>query len=75
MAVKTEYFKVLSVGLCFATVCTDLPDGEAGDRLNASHPTGISSRWEVSEEDFKDGTPNGVCCEKDPTRRHVLFVC
>jgi hypothetical protein len=70
-------FTAYAVGLCSASVCTSLPDEEAAERLNAGHPTGISSRWEVAEEPtFADGTPNPQPCHDHPeTHRHLLFHC
>lgn len=68
-------FWVMGVGLCYATVCTSLPDEVAGWLLNLRWPTGIASPWKPSSAPFKDGTPNPAPCETDPTRRHVLFEC
>lgn len=63
------------IGLCTAIVCTALSDEEMTARLNADHPTGISSRWEIADQ-LPDGTPNGKPCDDHPdARRHLLFEC
>jgi hypothetical protein len=69
-------FDAYSVGLCYASVCTSLPDDDAAQELNWKWPTGISSRWSVADEPFRDGSPNPTPCERNPeTHRHVLFSC
>lgn len=67
-------FDVYSVGLVAASVCTDLDDDTATQRLNETHPTGIASRWTVADASFADGTPNPGPCAR-PGCRHVLFAC
>lgn len=70
-------FEVYSIGMVYASVCTSLSDKEATKRLNAEHPTGISSQWAVSKSaTFRDGRPNPCPCEQHPeTHRHILFEC
>lgn len=69
-------FAAYSVGLVNASVCTSLHNAEATFRLNFEHPTGIESRWEIADEPFLDGTPNGAPCPHNPgTHRHLLFHC
>ena len=68
-------FEVYGVGAIYASVCTNLPIGEASIRLNNEHPTGISSRWGLSGDDFADGTPNPCPCERNPESKHYLFNC
>lgn len=64
-----------TVSLCTAVVCTSLSDEQAVDRLNAEHPTGISSAWGLADH-FREGEPNGQPCADSPdTHRHLLFVC
>ncbi|MEU9891054.1 hypothetical protein [Sphaerisporangium sp. NPDC051011] len=68
-------FRVYSVGLVHAAACTSLTDEEAATRLNAEHPTGITSRWQVADQ-LADGEPKGASCHDLPdTHRHVLFIC
>lgn len=69
-------FVAYSVGMCSASVCTSLTDEEATQRLNASHPTGISSRWRLPDEPLAYGERNGRPCPDRPqTHRHLLFHC
>lgn len=70
------YFEPYTVGLCHASVCTDMTDEQATEMLNAMYPTGISSKWHISEEKtFRTGEPNPKPCEDGQGRRHILFVC
>ena len=63
------------VSLCAAVVCTSLTDEQATERLNAEHPTGISSRWSLADH-FAEGEPNGKPCDELPgTHRHLRFAC
>lgn len=70
-------FAAYSVGVVCASVCTSLTDEQATDRLNAEHPTGITTRWQVApDETFATGQPNPTPCEHHPeTHRHILFHC
>ena len=74
---KVEPFECYALGLVCASVCTSLTNEEAARRLNALHPTGISSGWEVAEDaTFADGeTPNPAPCPDVEGHRHVLFEC
>lgn len=66
-------FVLMGEGLCYAAVCTSLTDEQATARMPIA---GTSRGWQVSEEDFKDGTPNGAPCRDNPTtHRHILFDC
>jgi len=68
-------FIAYAVGLVHASVCSALPVEETAARLNAEHPTGVGP-WTLSDEDFRDGTPNGCTCHDHPeTHQHWLFVC
>ena len=70
-------FYAYSVGMCNASVCTSLSSEEATARLNAEHPTGISSQWALSDAAyFSKGEPHPCPCEHSPeTHRHLLFHC
>jgi hypothetical protein len=49
---------------------------EVVNAINLQNPTGISSKWQISEnEKFRSGEPNPCVCERDPDRRHYLMVC
>lgn len=69
-------FELYAAGGGCASVCTTLPDEEATEQLNRVYPTGIRSRWEVSDDDFADGSTNPCPCDDHPeTHRHILFNC
>lgn len=73
-----DHFECYSVGLCHASVCTNMDPAAAAARLNEEHPTGIASSWSLSKEPtFKCGTSNGCPCaaEHAPGARHYLFSC
>ena len=68
-----NYFVAYSVGICYASVCTDLSDEKATERLNTEHPTGVGP-WMVSEDKtFRGGEPNPCPCPDGQGRRHILF--
>lgn len=69
---------VYAIGLCSLGIC--VKKGFARDRIEESanlyHPTGISSRWEIADEDFADGNPNPSPCNTQPDEReHYLLHC
>lgn len=69
-------FQAYSVGLISASVCTSLPIDQATQRLNTAYPTGISSKWQPSEDThFKCGTPIGCQCPDYKDNKHFLFNC
>lgn len=69
-------FRAYAVGLVHTSACTSLTNEQATARLNEESPTGITSRWEVSAENFASGEVNGRACDIWPdTHRHLLFVC
>ncbi len=70
-------FDVYSTGIYCASVCSALSIKETTRRLNAEHPTGITSDWHPSEDThFRTGQPNPCPCERNPeTHKHYLFNC
>jgi hypothetical protein len=65
---------VYAEGLCYASVCTSLPDEQA-DAMMANRPSGTRNGWQRSKDThFHGGLPNPCPCERDPdTRRHILY--
>jgi len=64
------------VGIIHAVVCTSDTDEEATKMLNLLHPTNISSDWSIAEDlFFDDGQSNPCPCNKDLSKRHILFHC
>ncbi len=74
---NNKEFEAYSVGICCMSVCSSLQPGEIVRRANQEYPTGISSRWEISEnKTFADGTPMPCPCENNPeTHKHYLLNC
>lgn len=68
---------IYASGPVSCSVCAeaDLSSEEVERMVNRLMPTGIDSPWRISDESFKDGTPNGVECHDGPTRKHYLLVC
>ena len=66
-------FYILNVGLVGAVICTSLPIVEATNRLNSASPTGIGSRWALSDEE--EGHPNHAPCPDNPKNTHYAFNC
>lgn len=72
----TKKFNAYSIGLCSASVCTNMTNKEATDRLNAQYTTGISSKWKISrKKKFDGGKPHPFQCPDDESCRHILFNC
>lgn len=71
-----DEFTVYAEGLCYASVCTSLADEAATQRMNTLHHSGTSRGWQIADEPFRNGDPNGRPCEQRPdTHRHLLFDC
>jgi hypothetical protein len=69
-------FEVYSVGIVCASLCTSLPIDQATERLNAEIPTGLSSKWTLSEDKtFASGQLNGCDCPDHSGNKHYLFNC
>ena len=72
---NVSFFTLGSQGLVSWAICTNLPEEEAVAHANRSSPTGISSRWMLSEEDFPDGLANPHDCPDKPGNKHYLLNC
>lgn len=69
-------FTVYAIGLCYASVCTNLSLEQATKRLNAEHPSGTTQKWQKSKDPtFHDGSPNPCNCEQGTGKKHWLFDC
>lgn len=69
---------VYTAGICSASVCApkEMSVEAVTEELNATHPTGIESRWSLSTDPtFATGQPNPCPCEINPLRLHYLFAC
>ena len=69
-------FQAYAVGICNASVCSNLTLEETTRQLNREHPTGIG-KWELSQEPtFAAGEPQPCPCNLHPeTHKHYLFEC
>lgn len=70
--------EVYSLGLVNASVCApgDMTREEIAYTVNQCDPTGIMSRWEISDaETFANGQPHPCPCEHNPDRTHYLLTC
>jgi hypothetical protein len=70
-------FDAYSIGVCNMSICTSLPIDEAVERANSEEPTGIRSRWSLSDDKtFQGGEPMPCACNNHPeTHKHYLLSC
>ena len=69
---------IYSSGLLYCSVCADKNQSidDITTELNDINPTGISSKWKLSEDKtFASGESNPCQCEHDSNRMHYLFIC
>lgn len=70
--------EVYSEGLVSLSCCApkDATREEVETAVNRTHPTGISSHWQITDhENFANGDPMPKQCEQDPERQHWLLIC
>lgn len=62
---------------CSACVPKDMTKEQIETAVNEKSPTGISSKWIISEDKtFSDQkTPHPCICDQDPERMHYLLHC
>lgn len=70
-------FVVYSGGLVCMSVCVagNMLKEDVERNANRQHPTGIDSKWRISEEDFRTGEPNPCGCKDHSGRKHYLLNC
>jgi hypothetical protein len=70
---------VYAVGLCSVSACAgeSMTREEVAHAVNVITPTGVCSRWRVSDDLlFADGIhPNPCACNTDESRKHWLLEC
>lgn len=74
----TAMISFIAIGPITCSVCApaDLSTEDVERLTNEKHPTGISSKWSISEaKTFATGEPNPCPCEKGSTRKHWLLSC
>lgn len=74
LGMTDEYFEPYAVGICFASVCSNLEPNKILERMNLEHPTGVSP-WAISEENFASGESNPCQCAGRADCKHHLLVC
>jgi len=72
---EVSFFTLGSQGLVFWAICTNLPMEEAVAHANRMSPTGISSKWQLSEDNFPDGKENPHDCPDEPGNKDYLLNC
>ncbi len=70
-----SFFTLGSQGLVCWAICTDMPQEEAIAHANSISPTGISSRWQLSEDKFPGDLDNPHDCPDKPGNKHYLLNC
>lgn len=61
---------------CSVCAPTMIPVEQVADAVNQINPTGIESRWTISDDDhFADGTPHPGPCNLSADRSHYLLHC
>lgn len=70
---------VIAHGVVYCSVCVpkDMSRLDIEQGTNLEIPTGISSRWKISnDKEFRTGQPNPCQCEQFPNSRlHYLLNC
>jgi hypothetical protein len=68
---------IYAKGLVHCSVCCpkELTREEIEAHVNMENPTGIDSKWKISDEAFASGEANPSVCEKNANRLHYLLVC
>jgi type IV pilus biogenesis protein CpaD/CtpE len=76
-----EKVEIARAGVLSMIACAtkDATKEEIEEYVNTQHPTGISSKWTITDEPFNKGslieTPNPGQCELYHDRLHYLLVC
>ena len=69
------FYTLGNVGLVSWAICTDLPQDKAIAKANSLNSTGISSRWQLSKDNFPAGEENPHDCPHNPGHKHYLLEC
>lgn len=68
-------FTVYTEGLCYASVCSSLPQAVVEARMRERN-TNIESGWKLSKDKFNSGESNPCACNMNQeTHKHYLFNC
>ena len=70
-------FVIYTEGLCFASVCSSLPQNEVEAKMRRV-PSGTNSGWKFAHDHptFSSGESNPCPCNEHPlTHKHFLFAC
>jgi hypothetical protein len=72
---KEYNVEVYAKGIVYSSVCTNMPKRKLVEYMGEHEPTGIDSSWEIAEENFRGGEPNGCDCPDKKGNKHWLVVC
>lgn len=74
---KTQEYEleIYSPGIVHCSVCTNAPPEELITMVNEHNPTGLNHGWRISDDPFRDGSPNPNQCEDKLGNKHYLIVC
>ena len=75
VAEKIQFYTLGHQGLVSWAICTSLPLAKAIAHANSIGPTGISSRWALSEDKFPDDKNNPHDCPDMLGHKHYLLEC
>lgn len=67
--------EVYSEGICYMSVCSTLSPEETVKQVQETRPSGTSHGWQLADETFRTGEPNGCACKDHKGRRHFLLCC
>lgn len=72
-----EEIIIYARGLVCCSVCCplELSKEEIEKYVNSQNPTGIESKWTISQNDFIDGSKNPHQCETTSKKLHYLLNC
>jgi hypothetical protein len=74
---KADQVTFLKVGALSMSVCVPASFSceEVVEAVNMAHLCGTEHGWQISEDGFETGEPNGCTCERDDQRRHWFMEC
>lgn len=71
-----EELEIYAVGFVYCSICTNIKSKRRIEEIvNRINPTGISSTWKISKENFRTGQPNPCPCEQKKGFKHFLLEC
>ena len=77
ISIKEEPVDCYSIGLCHISCCAlkTMTKDDIEHEVNRMHPTGIPSKWEITEKKFNSGESNPCPCNEDEDCQHWVLTC